>query len=50
MTAGLVATLGGAVAILAIAARSDGGSGFELSAATPRRPGHDADAHPAEPR
>ena len=48
MTAGLVATLGGAVAILAIAARSDGGSGFELSATTPRRPGHVADAHPAD--
>ena len=48
MTAGLVATLGGAVAILAIAARSDGGSGFELSATTPRRPAtcrrHPADA------
>ena len=48
MTAGLVATLGGAVAILAIAARSDGGSGFELSATTPRRPGHVSDAHPAD--
>ena len=36
MTAGLVATLGGAVAILAVAARSDGGPGFELSATTPR--------------
>ena len=48
MTAGLVATLGGAVAILAIAARSDGGSGFELSATTPRRPGHVAEAHPAD--
>ena len=48
MTAGLVATLGGAIAILAIAARSDGGSGFELSATTPRRPGHVAEAHPAD--
>ena len=51
MTAGLVATLGGAVAILAIAARSDGGSGFELSATTPAsRPrvrAHPADTHPA---
>jgi hypothetical protein len=49
MTAGLVATLGGAVAILAIAARSDGGAGFEMTAATPRRSSHEADAHPIEP-
>lgn len=46
MTAGLVATLGGAVAILAVAARTDGHPGFDLSTTTPRRPRHDADAHP----
>jgi hypothetical protein len=50
LTTGLVATLGGAVAILAIATRSDGKAGFELSADVPRRSGHGADAHPVEPR
>ncbi len=50
LTAGLVATLGGGVAILAIAARSDGHAGFELSGATPHRPTHGSDAHPLEPR
>jgi hypothetical protein len=50
LTAALVATLGGAVAILAIAARSDGRPGFELSATTPHRSSHGADAHPIEPR
>jgi len=49
LTAGLVATLGGAVAILGVAARSDGGNGFEMSASTPRRTSHGADAHPSEP-
>src|SRR6478735_3649857 len=49
LTAGLVATLGGAVAILAIASRSDGRPGFELSATTPHRSSHGADAHPIEP-
>src|SRR4051812_1274913 len=50
LTAGLVATLGGAVAILAIAARSDGRPGFGLSATPPHRSSHGADAHPLEPR
>lgn len=50
LTAGLVATLGGGVAILAIAARSDGHAGFELSGATPHRATHRSDAHPLEPR
>lgn len=50
MTAGLVATLGGAVAILAVAARTDGRPGFDLSATTPRRSRHGADAHPQGPR
>ena len=50
LTAGLVATLGGAVAILAAAARSDGGMGFEMSKSTPTRTSHAVDAHPVEPR
>ena len=50
LTAGLVATLGGAVAILAVAARADGGAGFEVSTITPRRSSHGADAHPIRPR
>lgn len=50
LTAGLVAALGGAVAVLAAAARSDGGPGFELSTTTPHRSGHGSDAHPLEPR
>jgi hypothetical protein len=47
LTAGLVAVLGGAVAILAVAARSDGRPNFEMSPAGADRP---ADAHPLEPR
>ena len=43
LTAGLVATLGGAVAVLAIAARSDGRAGFEMMADTPRRSSHATD-------
>ena len=50
MTAGLVATLGGAVAILAVAARTDGRPGFDLSATTTRHSLHGADAHPRGPR
>jgi len=50
LSAGLVAALGGAVAILAVAARSDGGSGFELSTSTPHRSSHAVDAHPLESR
>ena len=49
LSAGLVATLGGAVAILAIATRADGRPGFELSETTPHRSSHGADAHPIEP-
>ena len=44
LTAALVATLGGAVAVLAVAARSDGVAGFELSATTPRRSSHAPEA------
>jgi hypothetical protein len=50
LVAGLVAALGGAVAVLAKAARQDHESGFELSTGTVRRPSHDPDAHPLEPR
>jgi hypothetical protein len=50
LTAGLVATLGGAVAVLAVAARTDGDAGFELSRSTPHRSSHGPDAHPLEPR
>ena len=49
LSAALVATLGGAVAILAIAARADGRPGFELSPTTPHRSSHGGDAHPIEP-
>ncbi|MEP6638611.1 MAG: hypothetical protein ABJC39_04610 [Chloroflexota bacterium] len=48
MAAGLIATLGGAVAVLCIAARSDGRPGFALSAIGPHPAGHDPDAHPVE--
>ncbi len=44
LTAALVATLGGAVAILAAAARADGPGTFEMSATTPHRPSHVAEA------
>ncbi len=50
LTAGLVAALGGAVAVLAYAARSDGVAGFEMTGATAQRSSHVSDAHPAEPR
>ncbi len=43
LTAGLVATLGGAIAILAIAARSDGRADFEMSTTTPHRSSHVAE-------
>jgi hypothetical protein len=49
-TAGLVATLGGAVAVLAAAARADGPGGFEMTASTPYRSSHGSDAHPLQPR
>jgi hypothetical protein len=50
LSAGLVAALGGAVAVLAAAARSDGVAGFEMSSASVQRSSHGADAHPAGPR
>ena len=50
LTAGLVATLGGAVAILAVAAEPDGGDGFELSAPTPHRVEPRRRRPPARPR
>ncbi len=50
LTAGLVATLGGAVAILAITARSDGPSDFEMATLTPHRSSHVTDTRPPEPR
>lgn len=43
LTAGLVATLGGAVAILAVAARADGTDGFDLAPPWPRRLSRPAD-------
>jgi hypothetical protein len=49
LTAGLVATLGGAVAILAAAARADGPDGFAMSPTMPRRSSHGPDVHPAPP-
>ena len=50
LTAILIATLGGAVAVLASAAQSDGPGGFEMSEATPHRPSHAGDAPPARAR
>ncbi|HEV8401586.1 MAG TPA: hypothetical protein VGQ31_00990 [Candidatus Limnocylindrales bacterium] len=50
LTAGLVATLGGAIAILAIAATSDGRADFEMSPATPHRSSHVAEPEPPGPR
>ena len=50
LTAGLVASLGGAVAILAVAARTDGRPGFEISTTTPRRSPQGADARWRGPR
>jgi hypothetical protein len=49
LTAGLVATLAGAVAILAVAARTDGHEGFELSPTT-HRSTHRPDIGPHDPR
>ena len=50
LTAILIATLGGAVAVLASAAQSDGPGGFEMSEATPHRPSHAGEAPPARAR
>ena len=50
LTAGLVATLGGAVAILAIAARDDGTAGYDLVSSSGRRSRRPPDARPLERR
>jgi hypothetical protein len=47
--AGLIAALGGAVAVLAASARADG-TDFELAPDRSRRPRRFADAHPLDPR
>jgi len=44
LAAVLIATLGGAVSVLALAAQADGPGGFEMSEATPHRPSHAGDA------
>jgi hypothetical protein len=49
LTAGLVASLGGAVAVLAAAARMDGIGGFEISTSTQQRASHGSDAHRLDP-
>ena len=49
LIAGLMAALGGAVAVLAVSARADG-TDFELTADRLRRPRRIADAHPIDPR
>ena len=50
LTAILIATLGGAVAVLASAAQSVGPGGFEMSEATLHRPSHAGEAPPARAR
>ena len=50
LTAGLVATLGGAIAILATTARSDGRSDFEMETTTPHHSSHVAERQPPAPR
>ena len=50
ITAGLVAVLGGVVAAMAIAARTDGPAGFELVGGPAERARRPPDAHPIEPR
>jgi hypothetical protein len=50
LTAILIATLGGAVAVLAIEAHADGPGGFEMSETTPHRPSHAGDAPTVRPR
>ena len=49
VTAGLVAALGGAIAVLAMSARA-AGVDFELAAEGPGRVRRAPDAHPIEPR
>jgi hypothetical protein len=50
VTAGLVAVLGGVVAALAAAARSEGVAGFELAPGPGEGVRRPTDAHPIEPR
>jgi hypothetical protein len=50
LTAGVVATLGGVVAVLAGAARADGSGGFELAPSWARRLPRQPDAHPFDQR
>jgi hypothetical protein len=50
VTAGLIAILGGAVAAMAIAARTDGMAGFELVVGTAERARRPPDGHPLQPR
>ena len=50
LTAGLVATLGGTVAILAITARGDGRADFEMAVGLPRHSSHATDRLPPGPR
>jgi hypothetical protein len=48
ITAGLVAALGGAVAVLVMAARSDGAGGLELATDTTPTRRREPDAHPMD--
>ncbi len=48
LTAGLMATLGGAVAILAVSARNDGTAGYDLVSSSSRRSRRALDARPSE--
>ena len=50
LTAGLVAALGGTVAILAASAYADGPGGFAMSTTTPHRPSHGPETQPAARR
>jgi hypothetical protein len=45
VSAGLLVTVAGAIAMLAMAARTDGTGGFDFSAARPGRLRHEPDAH-----
>jgi hypothetical protein len=49
-TAGLVAMLGGVTAAIAVAARTDGYAGYDLSTGPGERARRRPDAHPVEPR
>jgi hypothetical protein len=47
---GLIAVLGGVVAMVALAARADGTDGFDLGTVAGERARRSPDAHPVEPR